>query len=70
MKRACGAALLLGVVSALAASPAPAALPPYRLDWLGPFFYPYAINDRGQIVGAAETKRGKLHAVLWTRKDS
>jgi probable HAF family extracellular repeat protein len=28
----------------------------------------YAINDRGQIVGWAETKSGDWHAVLWTLK--
>ena len=27
-----------------------------------------AINDGGQIVGWAQTKTGKKHAVLWTLK--
>jgi uncharacterized membrane protein len=27
-----------------------------------------AINERGQIIGQAETKTGQRHAVLWTLK--
>jgi probable HAF family extracellular repeat protein len=44
---------------------ASAELAPYRLDLLGPEFYPLAMNDRGQVVGYTASRRGEGPALLW-----
>ena len=49
-----------------AAAPAYGQSPaPYRLDWLGQDFYPFAINDRGQVVGFDPLNRGHGPSRLW-----
>jgi probable HAF family extracellular repeat protein len=39
--------------------------PPYRVDWLGPTFFPIAINDYGQVVGFDTRGGGYGPALLW-----
>ena len=51
MRWAVSAALALALVVAAAPLAARAQVTPYRLDWLGQDFYPFAVNDHGQVVG-------------------
>src|SRR5687767_1527579 len=53
---------LVVFTSSLAAQSAP---PSYRVDWLGEYFYPHAMNDRGQVVGYDVRRRGEGPALLW-----
>jgi uncharacterized protein (TIGR03382 family) len=38
---------------------------PYRIDWLGPSFYPAAVNDRGQVIGLDILGAGYGPALRW-----
>jgi len=53
---------LLAFAPALTAQTGPS---PYRVDWLGPYFYPTAINDHGQVVGSDVRVPGYGPALMW-----
>jgi probable HAF family extracellular repeat protein len=65
MRYAVRAALPLALAMAAVPLQTRAELPPYRLDWLGEDFYPFAMNDRGQVVGYTAAHRGEGPALLW-----
>ena len=65
MRSAARAGLRLALMVAAWPLAAQAQDPPYRLDWLGPDFYPLAMNDRGQVVGYRAAHRGEGPALLW-----
>jgi probable HAF family extracellular repeat protein len=65
MRLATRAALPLALVVLAAPLVAHAQVPPYRLDWLGEHFYPFAMNDHGQVVGYTAAHRGEGPALLW-----
>jgi uncharacterized membrane protein len=64
MRWAVSTALALALAVAAAPLAARAQVPPYRLDWLGQDFYPFALNDRGQVVGYRGFP-GERSALLW-----
>ena len=64
MRWAVSTALPLALAVAAAPLTARAQVPPYRVDWLGQDFYPFALNDHGQVVGYRGFP-GERTALLW-----
>jgi probable HAF family extracellular repeat protein len=65
MKTLFGAAVVLAVVGVGVTVPVRGQSAPYRLEWLGQDFYPYAVNDRGRVIGHDFRGYGSGPALLW-----